>query len=328
MIVVCIMGNLIVCLIVYQKTAMRSAINLLLANMAMSNMLLSIFGVTFFLATLVAGKWIFGEIVCRIIGCLQMFFIGAGVFIMLTISVDRYLIIVHRKDKLTQLRAKVFIAISWISSILLAFPPVIGWEKYVFYKGQTQCMLKINEDFQDLLYILLCYSILFFLPMATMAYCFFCIIKTVRKNSMKIHNQADQITVSVTMTSSRLNLPVIVRPHRINVDMSFKTRTFKTILILYLWFVICWSPFAVATLVLNLTKTHNSIVTTVLLWLGYLNSALNPVIYALRIKKFREACLEIAPYLLKFAPRLSRLAKRRVNPGSAYECQEAPVPPQ
>lgn len=111
-------------------------------------------------------------------------------------------------------------------------------------------------------------------------------------------------------------------------DMSLKTRAFKTILILSLLLCLCWIPHATAVLVTFSADQPRPIVLLMLLWVGFLKSGLNPVVYCLRIRKFRDACKEHLPrscyscYLGGLLPDcfVSLAYKRRVNPSAVYQC--------
>lgn len=105
------LGNFIVCLMVYQKAAMRSAINILLASLAFADMMLAIINMPFALITINTTYWIFGDIFCRVSAMFFWLFVIEGVVILLIISIDRFLIIVQRQDKLNPYRAKLLIAI-------------------------------------------------------------------------------------------------------------------------------------------------------------------------------------------------------------------------
>ncbi len=317
MITVSMLGNSIVCLIVYQKPEMRSAINLLLANMACSDILLAIASMPFAFVSLVTQQWVFNKGICQLVAFFHSLFICEAVCILLTISLDRYLIIVYHKDKLTPHRAKVFIILSWCFSVLVSFPPTLGWGYYEYYAGWPQCILRESTTQTDLSYFLFSMTVKFFLPMLIMAYSFLQILNTVRRNRTRIHvqNNSDILTINQI---SKLGLTTI---NHVSVDMSFKTRAFKTILLLYLLYLICWAPFSISVTYWNLTKSllDNYIGGSIAMLLGYMNSCLNPVIYCVRIKKFREACQEIIPKSLQLLPDLPERTKRRIHPGAAYE---------
>ena len=108
--------------------------------------------------------------------------------------------------------------------------------------------------------------------------------------------------------------------------MSFRTRAFKTILILSLLLCVCWVPYITAVLVTNLAGRHRPVMLCLLLWLGFVKSALNPVVYCLRIRKFRDACKEALPCpccTCSFPRCVAAMAKRRVNPSAVYQCTES-----
>ena len=100
MVVVGFLGNAVVCIIVYQRPTMRSAINLLLATLAFSDIMLCLCCMPFTAVTLVTVHWHFGDSFCRLSAALYWFFVLEGVSILLIVSVDRFLIIAQRQDRL------------------------------------------------------------------------------------------------------------------------------------------------------------------------------------------------------------------------------------
>ncbi|XP_041463014.1 high-affinity lysophosphatidic acid receptor-like [Lytechinus variegatus] len=321
MIMIAVLGNCIVCLIVYQKPAMRSAINLLLANLAFADIMVAVTCMPFALIALVLGEWILGDIMCKITAFLYFLFITEATFILATISVDRYFIIVHRKDKLNPHRAKLLILLSWFCSFVVAFPPIIGWGKYAFPRGPgpPQCWVEMDLSSDKVYYIMLMLAV-FFIPFTAMLFSYFFILNTVRRNSLRIQNHPESLSIS---QATKLGLAGLHRPSRVNVDMSFKTRAFTTILLLFIVFVVCWAPYAISGLVYHFSSwTGGNVMHTIVLWLTYLNSAFNPIIYCWRIKKFREACRELAPKTFKLLPHLPGRTRRRIRPSAMYECNQ------
>ncbi len=321
MMFISILGNCIVCLIVYQKPAMRSAINLLLANLAFADIMVALTCMPFSFITLIAGEWILGNVVCEITAFLFIFFNMEAILILVTISVDRYFIIVQRRDKLNPKRAKVLICISWGCSILVAFPPTVGWGNYDYLSGQTQCRILPPCSGADSSFIVLLIMALFFMPFISMTFSYLFIFNTVRRNSMRVQNHPESLSIS---QASKLGLTGLPRPTRINVDMSFKTRAFTTILFLFLVYVLCWCPFAISGLLMLFKDSAGTVPAweATIFWLTYLNAAFNPIIYCWRIKKFREAVREIAPKTFRLLPKLPGRTKRRIRPGAMYECSE------
>ncbi|KAM3933110.1 putative G-protein coupled receptor 45 [Leptodactylus fuscus] len=324
MIAIAFLGNAIVCLIVYQKPAMRSAINLLLATLAFSDIMLSLFCMPFTAVTIITGSWHFGSQFCQISAMLYWFFVLEGVAILLIISVDRFLIIVQRQDKLNPHRAKIMIVSSWIFSFCISFPSVVGWTLVEVPTRAPQCVLGYTEFLADRAYAVMLVVAVFFIPFSVMLYSYLCILNTVRRNAVRIHNHAESLCLSQV---SKLGLMGLQRPHQLNVDMSFKTRAFTTILILFIGFSLCWLPHSVFSLLSVFSRTfyYSSsfyVISTCILWLSYLKSVFNPVIYCWRIKKFREACMEFMPKTFKILPKLPGRTRRRIHPSTIYVCSE------
>ena len=311
-ILISVLGNSIVCFIVHQKPPMRSAINLLLANMAMSHIVTSLVCIPLALTTLVAGSWMFGEVMCRVSGFIH------STLVCEAISIDRDLITVRHQDKLTPYRAKRLLIATWVFSMALALPPVIGWGEYQFYQGWPQCVLGQSRSQSDTAYVAVYFTTQFFLPAAVMTPAYQAIMRNVRAQMRRIQSQPQQIAmISGSSLGLRLQHHCATRVH---VDVNFKARSFKTILILFLTFLGCWMPYAITLITWNVqgVLADNSLGGTLVLLLSYLNCAANPIIYCWRIRKFRDACLEVVPSSLKAFSSLPRRAKRKVNPSSLY----------
>ncbi|XP_077584921.1 high-affinity lysophosphatidic acid receptor [Stigmatopora nigra] len=333
MITVGFLGNAIVCLIVYQKAAMRSAINLLLATLAFSDIMLSLLCMPFTAVTLGSAEWSLGGGFCRASIMLYWLFVLEGVSILLIISVDRFLIIVQRQDKLTPHRAKILIAGSWLLSLCVSLPSVVGWRAGTATANDDdawvpRCALGYSESSADRAYSVLLAVAVFFAPFAVMLYSYVCILNTVRRNTLRVHSHASEPSCLPALNQvSKMRLVGLQRPPQIKVDMSFKTRAFTTILILFVGFSVCWLPYTVVSLLAVFSRRFYSSpafypVSIGALWLSYLKTVFNPIIYCWRIRKFREACKEFVPKNCRPCPRVAGRSQRRVRPSNIYICSE------
>ncbi|XP_029902504.1 probable G-protein coupled receptor 63 [Myripristis murdjan] len=319
-----LLGNVVVCLMVYQRSAMRSAINILLASLAFADMMLAILNMPFALVTVVTTHWIFGDVFCRVSAMLFWFFVIEGVAILLIISIDRFLIIVQKQDKLSPRRAKGLIVVTWGLAFIFSFPLAVGYPSLEIPSRAPQCVFGYSSEPGYHAYVLILMLVFFFIPFMVMLYTFMGILNTIRHNAIRIHSHPDSICLS---QASKLGLMSLQKPFQMNIDMSFKTRAFTTILILFSVFTVCWAPFTAYSLVTTFSsgfyhKDNFFQISTWLLWLCYLKSALNPLIYYWRIKKFRDACLDLMPKYFKFLPQLPGHTKRRIQPSAVYVCGE------
>ncbi|XP_071956601.1 high-affinity lysophosphatidic acid receptor-like [Antedon mediterranea] len=317
---ICLLGNSIVCLIVYQKPAMRSAINLLLANLALANIVISVVCTPFFVLSLCMVDIVrTSPIACNIHAFMYYAFSMEATFILAAISVDRYFIIVHRRDKLNPRLAKIVICVTWAISVVVCFPPVLnGLSSYQF--GHVHCYPPESETTADKIYLAILALTLFIVPIFIMLCSYLCILDTVRRNMCRVQNFPESLSVS---QAGKLGLRRIISP-KPSVDMRFKTRAFTTILLIFFVYLICWLPYCIAATILTFggNEPFSSTQEIVLVGFTYFNPAINPIIYCWRIKKFREACVEIAPRLCSLLPRVPHRTKRRVKPSAIYECND------
>ncbi|KAK6490128.1 putative G-protein coupled receptor 63 [Huso huso] len=318
------LGNVVVCLMVYKRAAMRSAINILLASLAFADMMLAVLNMPFALVSVITTHWIFGDVFCKVSAMFFWLFVIEGVAILLIISIDRFLIIVQKQDRLNPYKAKVLIGISWAFSFCFSFPLALGKPDLQIPSRAPQCVFGYTTEPGYHAYVVLIMLVFFFIPFMVMLYTFLGILNTVRHNAIRIHSHPDSICLSQV---SKLGLMSLQRPFQMNIDMSFKTRAFTTILILFTVFTVCWAPFTIYSLISTFNssfyyKANFFEISTWLLWLCYLKSALNPLIYYWRIKKFRDACLDLMPRYFKFLPQLPGHTKRRIRPSAIYVCGE------
>jgi hypothetical protein len=299
---------------------MRSAINLLLANMALSDILVSILCMPFPFITLLSGEWLFGHVVCEIHNFLLEYLSAVAILILLIMSGDRYMIIVKRRDKLTAKFAKLFIALVWVIPCVITLLPITGLGNYKLQHGHIQCSLRIANKTYDLAHLVIKFSVNFLCPSLIMGYSFIGIGNAVRTNLFRVRNNSEtEVSLSIAQTSAKLGFVMIPMETKVNIDVKFKTRTFKTIMLLYFVMFICMSPYSINQLVSNITDMFQVSMDTVLLVLAFSKSAINPVIYFFRIKKFREACGELIPESCKCSIRtVSKKSNSRVNPSALY----------
>ncbi|XP_053344023.1 probable G-protein coupled receptor 63 [Clarias gariepinus] len=307
-------GNAVVCVMVYRRAAMRSAINFLLANLAFADMTLAVTAVPFDLVTVVTTQWPFSATLCRASAMFLWLCVSVGVAMLLAISVDRFLIIVRRQDRLTPHRAKILISASWIVAFFLSFPLFLEYPSQQVPPSAPQCVLSYSTEASYHGYVVILALLSFFVPFAVMACAFLAILSSIRHNVLRIR------------CDSALSLS---KPHplHLSVDVGFKTRAFFTILLL---FVLAFASLA-PLVVFSLCAAFSSAVyngpeffqlSTWLLILSFLRPALNPLIYYCRIRKFRHACARWVPFLCRLRPPLPRQAQRKMRPSVVYACSD------
>lgn len=87
-------GNGIVCFIVKSCQSMRTVTNFFIANLAVGDILMSLFCVPFsFVPTLILSYWPFGTVMCHLVNYTQATSVLVSAYTLVAISVDRYIVI-------------------------------------------------------------------------------------------------------------------------------------------------------------------------------------------------------------------------------------------
>ncbi|XP_076031573.1 5-hydroxytryptamine receptor-like [Oratosquilla oratoria] len=96
---------------------------------------------------------------------------------------------------------------------------------------------------------------------------------------------------SRTCESSMSSTQASVRARRREGDAKRERKAAKTLAIITGAFVVCWLPFFILAVLMPLCdeNTFNPYLISTLLWLGYFNSTLNPIIYTIFSPEFRHA---------------------------------------
>jgi hypothetical protein len=245
-------------------------------------------------------------------------------YTLLVISVDRYLIIVHRRDRLCSKVARMVIFSIWIGSICmnsLQFLSFIGEDYETFDSVFCNSYRSQKVSNYRIFYTNILLLIIFYIPVVVMFYLYASILRTVQLTSKRIHNHSgSSVSISVTQYSSKLGLPTVAVPYRFTGDFNAKRKAFGTILILFVTLFCCWLPYTTSRAISGFYR--HRLTDIVLLTLGFLKSALYPVIFCARNKKFRVACRRFLPNQIRIPKSCLHRKQRRVNPRILYKCSE------
>lgn len=148
-------------------------------------------------------------------------------------------------------------------------------------------------------YALTCSVVAFYIPLVLMVLAYQRIYVTARAHALQISmlQRAGGATNSAPGTSGAgvgAGATSDSADHQRNHRMRTETKAAKTLCIIMGCFCLCWAPFFVTNVVdpfIDYTVPEKLWVAC--LWLGYINSMLNPILYAFLNKSFRRAFLII-----------------------------------
>ncbi|XP_075386332.1 C-X-C chemokine receptor type 2-like [Tenrec ecaudatus] len=266
-----LLGNSLVMLVILYNRVSSSVTDIYLLNLAMADLLFAL-TLPIWAASKKSG-WIFGTPLCKAASLLREVNFYSGILLLVCISMDRYLAIVHATHKLVQKRHLVkFICLGiWILSLILSLP-VFLFRKTVHPDYSSPVCYEdmgTNTTKGKLVLRVLTQTFGFILPLVVMLFCY------------------------------GFTLCTLYKAH-----MGQKHRAMRVIFAVVLIFLLCWLPHNLALVTDTLMRTgaiqdtcarrqdiDRALEVTEIL--GFLHSCLNPIIYAFIGQKFRHRLLRI-----------------------------------
>ncbi|XP_071872077.1 octopamine receptor beta-1R isoform X2 [Bombus fervidus] len=305
-----VLGNALVIASVRRHRRLRVVTNCYVVSLAAADLLVAMCAMTFNAsAELSGGKWLFGRFMCDVWNSLDVYFSTASILHLCCISVDRYYAIVSPLEYTVIMRQGTvgcMLGSAWILPALISFIPIfMGWyttQEHLDYmvKNPQVCSFVVNRP-----YAVISSCVSFWIPGLVMIvmYC-------------KIYKEAVRQRKALSRTSSNIVLNSVhhhrssTRQHHhqqmllqaaaeTGTSIRQQTKSWRaehkaarTLGIIMGAFLLCWLPFFLWYLTTTLCGEAcycPDTVVSVLFWIGYFNSALNPLIYAYFNRDFREA---------------------------------------
>ncbi|XP_071004779.1 endothelin receptor type B-like [Oncorhynchus clarkii lewisi] len=316
--IVGIVGNSVLLRIIYENKCMRSGPNILIANLALGDLLHIVIDIPVNAYRLMAEDWPFGLALCKLIPFIQKTSVGITVLSLCALSIDRYRAVAswnRIKGIGVSTWTVVEITVIWVISTFLAVPEVVGFDMITMeYKGQhlTICLLHPIQTNQFMQFYKSAkdwwlFGFYFCVPLACTAV-FYTLMarKMLRKNENTLGNYTVQ-----------------------------RREVAKTVFCLVLVFALCWLPLYLSR-ILKLTiydekDSKRCQLLSVFLVLDYiginmasLNSCINPIALYMVSKRFktcfkkRLCCWCIHPELLMLEEVQSILKSNKQDQASMH----------
>eukprot|EP00095_Tigriopus_kingsejongensis_P005745 snap_masked-scaffold28_size608977-processed-gene-2.6 protein:Tk05745 transcript:snap_masked-scaffold28_size608977-processed-gene-2.6-mRNA-1 annotation:"octopamine receptor beta-1r-like" len=180
-IVLAIFSNLLVVISVFRYHKLRHINNYFLVSLAVADLFVACFAMTFNASVEITGRWNFGYRICDLWNSLDVHFSTVSTLHLCCISVDRYYAIVKPLKYTSHMTVKVasiMIGIAWIAPTLISFLPIfLGW--YTTSQHQEwrktnphECIFRVNKP-----YALLSSALTFWVPVVVMLFMYHRIYK-------------------------------------------------------------------------------------------------------------------------------------------------------
>lgn len=274
-------GNAMVVRVVHKNRRMRTITNYLIINMALADMLTTVFNMsptTYWiiqgLDVWAVGGWI-GEVLCKLLNFTQSLSISVSVFTLCAIAFDRFFAIFRPLKRVITFRvAKGIIAASWLSSIIISGPQlyVLG---ITGEKGVAQCVETWAPPFDEAKaprdYTIALFFLLYALPLMVIASLYSVIM-------MKLWRRQ---APGQELSSNQENKDKTNR------------KVLKMLVTVVIVFALCWLPLYVRMFVMFAESDRYICglpyeMDFLTLYFGHANSAVNPYIYVIFNENYRR----------------------------------------
>ena len=231
--VVSLAGNILIGIIVYKEKALRTPINILIVNMAISDLLFSIIIFpALFVRLNTASHWLlsgpFGQALCRLKNFVTDVSVIVSVQSLVLIAVDRFVAVVFplRPSLISSKRCRLFILVIWVVAMAVCCPPLFMWKVIENTEGLV-CQRKWNDIFRESSWIknyaLVTIIVFTYVPLVLIAILYFSI--AVRIKSQKIPGEPS----------------VDARKQRLKRERSVLKMSVAIVFV----FAVCWLPFSI-----------------------------------------------------------------------------------
>ncbi|CAH1274146.1 MCHR1 [Branchiostoma lanceolatum] len=268
--VVGILGNSVVMYVMIRHTKLRTPSDIFIFNLALADELFLI-GIPFFAQQFISDEWTFGSAMCKIVYTLDSNNQFASVYILTTMSIDRYLAISHPFRSISFRTRKVAIITNigvWVAS-LASISPVLAFARQITYpNGLRVCEISFPEAKDIYWFTIYQFILAFAIPVVIITFCYANVFRKLKQ---------------------------VVNPAASNAEKKTK-KVAKMVLVVVIVFLVCWLPYYVIALVNMQMSSGPSyaflVAYFVSICLGYANSCINPFIYLSFSAKFRKHAVD------------------------------------
>uniref|UniRef100_A0A3B4EYZ9 D(4) dopamine receptor-like n=1 Tax=Pundamilia nyererei TaxID=303518 RepID=A0A3B4EYZ9_9CICH len=320
LILVIILGNVLVCLSVLTERSLKTATNYFIISLAVADLLLAVLVLPLYVySEFLGGIWTLSTYICDALMTMDVMLCTASILNLCAISVDRYIAVVvplkYNRNQFS-VRQLALITATWVLSLGVASPVIFGLNQ-VPDRDPSVCKL---EDDRFVVYSSVCS---FFVPCPVMLFLYYWMFRGLRRWSGRSRSQAGRAGRQVfslqlssalrrakaTTAGSQEKVVYTAPPGRRENGLKgsaakkkgrrqSKTsrvsgrerKAMKVLPVVVGVFLACWTPFFVVHVTKVLCQSCNigPTLISVVTWLGYVNSAVNPIIYTAFNAEFRN----------------------------------------
>ncbi|XP_029452903.1 trace amine-associated receptor 1-like [Rhinatrema bivittatum] len=281
-ILITLCGNLLIIISIAHFKQLHTPTNYLILSLATVDLLLSITVMPYSMVRSIETCWYFGKLFCKIHSSIDVMLSTASILHLSCISIDRLYAVCDPLKYRLRINERVvayLIFMSWVTSAITGFGMIflglnLKGEEDFYNKNidcEGECIFFLNKASA-----IVSSAISFYIPGLIMICIYGKIFAVAKKQANSLHdNQMERTKLS-------------------RVSQKRERKAAKTLGIVMGVFLTCWFPCFICNIADPLLGyTVLPAIIDALVWFGYLNSTLNPIVYAFFYAWFRKALLVI-----------------------------------
>ena len=302
-------GNFIILLIWIKSKNLRRFQNWFILNMAFADFLQASLIMPTALVAVYQGRSMLSKKTCDAFGAIKVIITLVSVCSLSGISLQRYFYVVRRSCKMNTMKsASCCILIVWGIATILSTTPLYGWGQIGFEDGKEVCVVLFHETPSHTMFV---FVIGLLLNIIIMSACYICIFRTLRNAKVTfkhdynwlgkeivtkplcryktISSAVDPTTFTSEKQMEKLKLRIAIVLDSSHCITPKELQLLTTLCFVIIAFVACWTPYVtINTVRMFKGMGNNNLADTTSMWLGFANSALNPLIYGVLNKQFKK----------------------------------------
>ncbi|XP_037346328.2 adenosine receptor A1 [Pungitius pungitius] len=293
-----VVGNVLVVLAVCVNRALRNTTFCFIVSLAVADIAVGVLVIPLAIVLSLEFKTQFHT--CLFLSCLLLIITQSSILSLLAIAIDRYLrvkIPTRYSTVVTQRRACVAVCLCWILSFLTGLVPMIGWNKLHETQGSLGNSSHIACKFTAVMRMDYMVYFNFFgwvvVPLSAMIALYAEIFRVIRR---QLNRRAEATCDGERYYRKELKLA-------------------KSLALVVFLFAVCWLPIHIMNCVDFFCPecTVDSSALFAGIFMSHVNSALNPMVYAFRIKPFRVTLIAIGNRCVMCKPKEATLCPASIQ---------------
>ncbi|XP_037541253.1 opsin-5-like [Nematolebias whitei] len=266
-----IIGNLLVLIMAFKRSARMKPPELLSVNLAVTDLGAAVIMYPLAVASAWSHHWVGGDVSCVYYGLVGFFFGIASIMNLTVLAVVRFVVSLNlhsTREKISWKKVKVLCVWTWLYALIWALFPILGWGRYGPEPFGLSCSLAWGQMKHDgFSFVVSLFSVNLLVPCVVIICCYFGI-------ALKLY-----FTYKKSVNSHRV--PNVVRLHR---------RLLMIAVLISAGFIGCWMPYGLVSLwsILNDSSKISPEVSLLPCMFAKSSTVYNPMIYYFFSQSFKR----------------------------------------